>query len=298
MAFPNYPNPARRARILQAQELRQQGLTLRQIARIMDCSPSTVAGYLRDYELFRNDLIQELAADQIVSNLIQLGDVNDEHYERRLAAVREYRLLLAALPGFRDDQNERIRELVRGGVKLDHYGNRYPVPNRWHPPTDEEQNAIEQPPANGKTIAGRPNPDVPLAYIPEQDRRPPPSGEVSRSDGGGRPTPTEAESNDPQPADLDQTNPINAEQDRRPPPSGEVSRSDGGGRPKPTKAESNDPQPADPDQTNPIKPDQDSVQPPAHNGKSPDPARNSLSPIERKEVLLAQYGQDDQQNVA
>lgn len=75
MSYPNFPNPARRARILQAHQLRQQGLTLREIARIMGCAHSTVAGYLRDYELFRFDLMRELASDQIVTNAIHLADV-------------------------------------------------------------------------------------------------------------------------------------------------------------------------------------------------------------------------------
>ena len=98
MSFPRFPDPARRAKLLQAHQLRQQGLTMRQIAHEMDCAVSTVSGYLRDYELFRSDLIHELAADQIVSHLIQLAQPDDPQHEQRLADLRELRLLLTSLP--------------------------------------------------------------------------------------------------------------------------------------------------------------------------------------------------------
>ena len=165
MSFPNYPNPARRARILQAHELRLQGLTLRQIGEIMSCAPSTVAGYLRDFELFRTDLMRELAADQLVSHLVHLPDIDDPHRNQRLAEMRELRLLLASLTAIRREDEERTGDLNRGGVKVDQYGNRYPVPDRLYPPTSEEQQRAQQPPDGA--IAGRPNPDVPLAFIPE-----------------------------------------------------------------------------------------------------------------------------------
>ena len=181
MSYPNFPNPARRARILQAQQLREQGLTLREIAKIMGCAHSTVAGYLRDYELFRFDLIGELAADQIVGHTLRLADVGDEHYGRRVAAVRECRMLLKALPKMRFEEAQRSRQLLNGGVQIDRYGNRYPVPNRMFPPTEEEQRQSLEPPA--KLPAGRPDPDVPLYCpplpepAPVQDETPPPPSE-------------------------------------------------------------------------------------------------------------------------
>ncbi len=144
MSFPNFPNPARRAKILQAHQLRQQGLTLRQIAQRMDCAHSTVSVYLSDFELFRTDLIQELAADQIVSHVIQLADLADEHHDRRLAALRALRLLLTAVPQIRRDEDDRVRELTQGGVSVDRYGNRYPAPSRIYPPTPQETAELEQ----------------------------------------------------------------------------------------------------------------------------------------------------------
>ena len=144
MSFPNFPNPARRNKLLHAHQLRQQGLTLRQIAEIMNCAHSTVAGYLSDFELFRADLIHELAADQIVSHVIQLADLADEHHDRRLAALRELRLLLTAVPQIRRDEDDRVRELTQGGVSVDRYGNRYPAPSRIYPPTPQETAELEQ----------------------------------------------------------------------------------------------------------------------------------------------------------
>ena len=163
MSHPNFPNPARRARILQAHQLRSQGLTLREIAKIMGCAHSTVAGYLRDYELFRLDLMREVAADQIVIHAIQLAQVDSDHHDRRLAAMREFRLLLSALPEFRRDEDDRTGELTRGGVIVDRYGNRYPTRDRLYPPTEEEQQQSKEPPT--QLPAGRPSPDV-ILYCP------------------------------------------------------------------------------------------------------------------------------------
>lgn len=170
MSYPNFPNPARRARILQAHQLRQQGLTLREIAKIMGCAHSTVAGYLRDYELFRVDLMRELAADQIVTHAIQLADVDSEHHDRRLTAVREFRLLLTALPAIRSEENSRINELTNGSVHVDRYGNRYTTRDRMYPPTEEEQLEAMEPPA--QLPAGRPSPDVVLYCPPLPESQP------------------------------------------------------------------------------------------------------------------------------
>ena len=162
MSFPNYPNPARRARILEAQQLRMQGLTMRQIARRMQCSVSTVHSYLRDFELFRTDLIQELAADQIVTHLIQFSDLDDPHHEQRRADLHELRLLLSAIPQIHRDESDRSAELLQGGVAVDRYGARYPKADRLHPPTPEETEQMQQP-----TTTEDPDPDQPLAFIPE-----------------------------------------------------------------------------------------------------------------------------------
>ena len=165
MSFPHYPDPAQRAEMLQAHLLRQQGLTYRQIGQRMDRAVSTVHGYVRDFEQFRTDLIGELAADQIATHLIQLADIDDEHYERRLASVRELRLLLGSLPEIHRGEVDRTVEILQYGVAIDRYGNRYPKPEHMYPPTEEELAQAEQPPA-----ITEPNPDQPLAFLPEPSR--------------------------------------------------------------------------------------------------------------------------------
>ena len=200
MSFPNYPNPAQRAQIFQAHLLRQQGLTYRQIAQRMDRAVSTVHSYLYAFEQFRTDLIAELAADQLAGHLIQLADLDDPHHGQRLTDIRELRLLLGSLPAIRRDEDERTADILRSGVVVDRYGQRFAKPERLHPATPEEEAQVEQltqlePPDS------QPEPDQPLALLPnssrtepnapEQDLRPPPMGEVSRSDGGGRSQPAE-----------------------------------------------------------------------------------------------------------
>ncbi|MCY3570231.1 MAG: hypothetical protein OXH19_02670 [Chloroflexi bacterium] len=171
MSFPNYPDPAQRALMLQAYVLRQQGLTYRQIGERMDRAVSTVHGYLRDYELFRSDLIAELAADQIVSHLVQLADLDDPHHDRRLADIRELRLLLSSLPAFRSGEIERTGDILQPGVAIDRYGNRFLKPDRAHPPTPEELAEVER--AEQAQSAAHLDPDQPLAYCPEPARTQP-----------------------------------------------------------------------------------------------------------------------------
>ena len=70
-------NPRRRARLLQAHNLRCQGLTLRQIADQMGCAHSTVSQYLRDFHTHQDAIIETLAADHLVHSLSQL-DPSDQ----------------------------------------------------------------------------------------------------------------------------------------------------------------------------------------------------------------------------
>ena len=283
MSFPNYPNPAQRAQIFEAHLLRQQGLTYRQIGERMDRAVSTVHSYLHAFEQFRTDLIAELAADQIVSHLLQLADLDDPHHGQRLADIRELRLLLGSLPAIRRDESERTADILRSGVAVDRYGQRFTKPDRLYPTTPEEEAQIEQL-AQREPPHSQPEPDQPLALLPnssrtepntpEQDLRPPPVGEVSRSDGGGRSQPAA-----PEPS---RTEPNTPEQNLRPPPLGEVSRSDGGGRPQPATPES--------DRTEPNTPEQDLRPPPvgevsrSDGGGRPQPATPTLSRAERRRL--------------
>ncbi len=246
MAFPNFPNPARRARILEAQQLRMQGLTIRQIGHRMNCSVSTAHGYVRDYELFRLDLVRELAADQIVNHLIHLGDPAGAQNDQSPADLRELRLLLASMARFRSDEEHRTRQLNHGGVAVDRYGNRYSVRERFHAPTPEEEAQSQQPPDDNR-VAGRPNPDVPLAYIPE----PTPTEQSTDELNSGAPVPEEA-SHVPSP----------------PAPRGEMPKAEGGTPHTPTEHS----------RTKPNTAEQESAPNPAPIGKSDDPEQNSRPP--------------------
>ncbi len=260
MTFPRYPNPARRAKLLQAHQLRQQGLTLRQIAQEMGCAHSTVAAYLKDFELFRADLIQELAADQLVVHLLQLADLNDEHHDRRRADIRELRLLLTAVPHIRRDESERTQELVQGGVSVDRYGQRYPRPERFFPPTPEEIEQINQPHAEPNADL---DPDQALVCTPEPARTAPNSTEQELS-----------------------ASPLPPLQGRCPVEPAPAHAGDRGGAPPAKHAEHTD----EPARTKSNKPEQETAQTPAQDGESaetgqisPDPAlQQAIDDIDRR----------------
>ncbi|MDE2894557.1 MAG: hypothetical protein OXN87_04055, partial [Chloroflexota bacterium] len=188
MPFPNYPDPAQRALMLEAHLLRLQGLTYRQIGQRMDRSVSTVHSYVHDFEQFRTDVIAELAADQIVAHLVHLADLDDPHHDRRLLDIRELRLLLTALPTIRHGEMVRTMEILQSGVTIDRYGNRFPKPDRRYPATPEELAQAEQAPRPSDRL----QPDQPLAYLPEPARTQPNASEpphpaAPRPDAGPRP---------------------------------------------------------------------------------------------------------------
>ncbi|MDE2891703.1 MAG: hypothetical protein OXN86_04270 [Chloroflexota bacterium] len=250
MSFPSYPNPARRARVLEAQELRMQALTMRQVAERMQCSVSTVHAYLRDYELFRSDLVQELAADQIVANLIHLGDHDDPHHDRRRADLHELRLLLTALPQIRRDESDRSVELLQTGVAVDRYGRRYAKADRLHPPTPEETDQMQQPAPPAQDL----DPDQPLAFLPEPSR----------------------------------TEPNTSEQQHNPGPTSVAPRPDAGPRASNSASRTESPSPpptpndeAEPARTNANRPEQETQQNPAHSGRSADQYQNSPAQTEQ-----------------
>ncbi len=104
-------SPARRDKLLRAHQLRCQGLTLRQIAEQMNCSPATVLRYLREFQQYRSQIIESLASDQLLDLLQQLGDTDDSAHERRIHAARELRLLLDALDRIVDRRQQRDRRI-------------------------------------------------------------------------------------------------------------------------------------------------------------------------------------------
>ena len=108
------PSPRRCERIIQAQLLRNQGLTIRQIADRLGCAPSTVHAYLRDFQRYRSHILQSRATAHLVEQIELLTQPGQERgqLQERVAATRELRLLFTALPKIADaDERKREREL-------------------------------------------------------------------------------------------------------------------------------------------------------------------------------------------
>ena len=109
-------SPVRRTKVLRAYELRCQGLTIRQIAAEMNCAPSTVLKYLRDFDAHRSEIIESLAAEQLVRSLQQLDSADGERHDRHIAATREFRLLLESLDRTADRRQRRERRVRENEV--------------------------------------------------------------------------------------------------------------------------------------------------------------------------------------
>ena len=110
-------SPVRRTKVLRAYELRCQGLTIRQIAAEMNCAPSTVLKYLRDFDAHRAEIIESLAAEQLVRSLQQLDSADGERHDRQIAATREFRLLLESLDRTADRRQRRERRIHENHVQ-------------------------------------------------------------------------------------------------------------------------------------------------------------------------------------
>ena len=188
-------SPVRRTKVLRAYELRCQGLTIRQIAAEMDCAPSTVLKYLRDFDAYRAEIIESLAAEQLVRSLQQLDSADGERHDRQIAATREFRLLLESLDRTADRRQRRERRIHENHVQdLEREHQQiYEIVETmlkygyWDP--EEDMSDFFEP-----VFGPRHNPDAPkpnLPSAPQADAPPiplsPPAarGEMSRSDRGG-----------------------------------------------------------------------------------------------------------------
>ena len=76
--------PRRRANALQAHSLHCQGLTYRQIAQRMQRSASTIAGYIKDFHLHRDEIAETLAADQLVHSLAGINNPDPELHQQHI----------------------------------------------------------------------------------------------------------------------------------------------------------------------------------------------------------------------
>ena len=106
------PPIERRPLLLEAGRLRAEGLSLRQIGEKMDCSHTTAAKLLREFEQHRFQLLQVVAVDQLLNSILKIvASTEDEEsipVRDRLHAARELRLLLADLPQLADyDEKQR-----------------------------------------------------------------------------------------------------------------------------------------------------------------------------------------------
>ena len=202
-------SPVRRTKVLRAYELRCQGLTIRQIAAEMDCAPSTVLKYLRDFDAYRAEIIESLAAEQLVRSLQQLDSADQERHDRQIAATREFRLLLESLDRTADRRQRRERRIHENHVQdLEREHQQiYEIVETmlkygyWDP--EEDMSDFFEP-----VFGPRHNPDAPkpnLPSAPQADAPPiplsPPAArvEMSRSDRGGRPPSPSRPPNNPQP---------------------------------------------------------------------------------------------------
>ena len=105
-------NPAQRAKRLQAHNLRCQGLTYRQIGQRMSCAHSTAAGYVRDFEAHRAEIIESLAADLLVHSVAALQDPDTDLHAQHINAARELRLLVNSLDQVADRRQRRDRRII------------------------------------------------------------------------------------------------------------------------------------------------------------------------------------------
>ncbi len=173
-------NLAKRAKLLQAHNLRCQGQTYREMGAEMNCAPSTAARYLREFERHREEIIQQLAQDQLIGLLQQLPETADDLHQRHVNAAREFRLLLNALDQMEDRRQKRERRIYENDVQdaKEHFqGLEEIVENMfksgyWEPTEDLEE--IGAPVFGPATQTGALS-------------RPPPLGEVPRRGGGGPP---------------------------------------------------------------------------------------------------------------
>lgn len=104
------PGPRRCLRILEAHHLSCRGFSLSQIAEEMHCARSTAHAYLRDYRLYSAHILRTVAAARLADQVYLLSqpDPDPARHRQHVAAARELRLLLTAMPRL-----EEIEELQR-----------------------------------------------------------------------------------------------------------------------------------------------------------------------------------------
>ncbi|MCY3734411.1 MAG: TetR/AcrR family transcriptional regulator, partial [Chloroflexi bacterium] len=87
-------------RILEAHHLDCQGLPPDEIADRLGCARSTVYNYFRDFQRHRTHILRSVAADRLADQVQRLTQptTNADQHRQTVAATRELRLLLSAMP--------------------------------------------------------------------------------------------------------------------------------------------------------------------------------------------------------
>ncbi|MDE2987532.1 MAG: TetR/AcrR family transcriptional regulator [Chloroflexota bacterium] len=111
-ATPNPPTPRRCRRILEAHHLDCQGLSPDAIAEKLRCARSTVYAYFRDFQLHRAHILRTVAADRLADqvHILTTPDTDPDQHRQTVAATRELRLLLTALPKVQADDHPSLQE--------------------------------------------------------------------------------------------------------------------------------------------------------------------------------------------
>ena len=112
MPNPNPPTPRRCRRILEAHHLDCQGLSPDAIAEKLHCARSTVYAYFRDFQLHRAHILRTVAADRLADqvHILTTPETDPDQHRQTVAATRELRLLLTALPKLEADDHLSLQE--------------------------------------------------------------------------------------------------------------------------------------------------------------------------------------------
>lgn len=107
------PSPRRCQRIAEAHHLSGQGRSLEQIAEQLRCARSTAAAYLRDFRQHRTHVLQTVAAEQLVDQVLLLTQTQHDPAQHRqhVATTRELRLLLGAMPNLQEQEAQQRKQL-------------------------------------------------------------------------------------------------------------------------------------------------------------------------------------------
>ena len=112
--MPNPPTPRRCRRILEAHHLDCQGLSPNDIAKQLRCARSTVYAYFRDFQTHRAHILRTVAADRLADqvHILTTPDTDPDQHRQTVAATRELRLLLAAMPNLQEQERQQREQLV------------------------------------------------------------------------------------------------------------------------------------------------------------------------------------------